>query len=108
MRYSIDWESPEIEKKIKYNTDFLTKGCNCKKGCKTLNCGCKKKSRNCEPGCLCQGCTNVPHNTIPDDNSESSSSDESDSGTSSSEDCEELEEEIIMDDDLHFDSHDII
>jgi len=107
-QYLINWESPEVEKKIKSNIDFLLKGCNCKKQCKTFNCGCRKKSRYCGPGCLCQGCTNVKHNSVPDDNSDSSSSDEGDSATSSSENDEELEEEIITDDNFHLCSYDII
>ena len=57
----INWELPEIEKKIRFNIDFLLEGCNCKKQCKTLSCRCKRKLRKCGQGCLCQGCTNVRH-----------------------------------------------
>ena len=60
---------------------------------------------HCGPGCLCQSCTNVEHNNIPDENSGSSSSDESDSGTSSNEDSEDLEEEVITDDNFYFSSY---
>ena len=28
--YTIDWEAPEIQEKIKHTIDFLTKGCSCK------------------------------------------------------------------------------
>jgi len=74
-----------------------------------LNCGCRKKSKHCGPGCLCQGCTNVEHNNIPDEKSgSSSSSDESDSGTPSNEDSEDLEEEVITDDNFYFSSYDIM
>jgi len=107
-QYLIYWESPEVEKKIKSNIDFLLKGCSCKKQCKTFNCGCRKKSRYYGPRCLCQGCTNVKHNSVPDDNSDSSSSVEGDSAASSSENDEELEEEIITDDNFHPCSYDII
>ena len=47
--------APEIIGKVKTTIEFLTKGCTCKKGCRTNNCGCKKKSRHCGPGCECQG-----------------------------------------------------
>ena len=58
--FNIDWEAPEIIEKVKDTIEFLTKGCTCKKGCRTNNCGCKKKYRHCGPGCECQGCTNLP------------------------------------------------
>ena len=32
--YAIDWEATEVQAKVKGKIDFLTKGCNCKKGCK--------------------------------------------------------------------------
>lgn len=40
--YTIDWEAPEIQEKTKHTTDFLTKGCSCKTGCKSNRCGCRK------------------------------------------------------------------
>ena len=42
-KFSVDWEAPEVQKKIAATIEFLTKGCNCKKGCKSKNCGCRKK-----------------------------------------------------------------
>ena len=41
--YHIDWEAPEVSEKIQSNIDFLLKGCSCKKGCVTRNCGCRRK-----------------------------------------------------------------
>ena len=58
--YAIDWEAAEVMEKIKGTIHFLTKGCSCKKGCKTNNCGCKRRSSHCGPGCACQECTNLP------------------------------------------------
>ena len=43
QKFSVDWEAPEVQKKIAATIEFLTKGCNCKKGCKSKNCGCRKK-----------------------------------------------------------------
>ena len=64
-----DWEAPEIQDNIKHTIDFLTKGCGCKKGCKSNSCGCRKKSRHCGPGCECQGCVNLPVSEDPYDDS---------------------------------------
>ena len=109
--YTIDWEAHEVQQRIKRNIDFLTKGCSCKKGCKTLTCGCKKRSLTCGPGCLCQGCVNVnvqQMGHLPEDDDDNSSSSSSDSenetdetGSSMSENDEQLEE-IITDDDFYF------
>jgi len=69
-RYTVEWEASEVQQRIKRNIEFLTKGCSCKKGCKTFSCSCKKRSTNCGPGCLCQGCANVSVQQIghsPDD-----------------------------------------
>ena len=40
--YVIDWEAPEIQEKVQKSIEFLIKGCSCKKGCKTANCGQEK------------------------------------------------------------------
>ena len=105
--YVIDWESPDVQQNIRHNIEFLTKGCSCKKGCTTLRCGCRKKSRNCGPGCLCQGCTNINAENIPNDDS---SSEETDDETTSESECddEQLEEEIITEDDFYFSTYDIV
>ena len=55
---AIDWESPKVQQNIRFNTEFLTKGCSCKKSCQTPKCGCRKSAQNYEPECLCQICTN--------------------------------------------------
>ena len=115
-KYIIDWESPEVQQKIKHNIDFLTKGCSCKKGCKTFNCGCRKRSRNCGPGCLCQGCTNfnteqvvnVCHDYNSSSNSSSDETDDEGANGSEHEDGEELEEEIVTEDDFYFSTYDIV
>ena len=115
-KYIIDWESSEVQQNIRQRIDFLTKGCNCKKGCKTLKCGCRKRSHNCGPGCLCQGCTNVSIQqleSLPGNSSSSSSSsssdntDEEETPESHHED-EQLEEEVITEDDFYFTTYDIL
>ena len=93
---------------IKDNIEFLTKGCSCTKGCRTLRCGCRKKQRSCGPGCLCQGCTNLnTSESLPDDSS--SESDDSESSWTEDEglESETVEEEIITDD-LFDNTYDIL
>ena len=40
-RYTIDWESREVQDRVKGTIEFLTKGCTCKRGCQTRQCSCK-------------------------------------------------------------------
>jgi len=40
--YIVDWEAHDVQQMIKDNIEFLTKGCSCTKGCRTLRCGCRK------------------------------------------------------------------
>jgi len=54
--YTFDWETPEIQQKIKRNIEIFFAR---KKGCKTNNFGCKTKSSSCGPGSLCHGHVNV-------------------------------------------------
>ena len=64
--YTYDWECPEVISRVTDTIHFLTKGCSCKKGCQTNQCGCRKKGNTCGPGCQCQGCSNVgPAETQP-------------------------------------------
>ena len=106
-KYSIDWEAAEVQQMIKNNIEFLTKGCSCSKGCKTLECGCKKRQRNCGPGCLCQGCTNISIPEAPNNsNSESDEDSESSYPEFEGEDSDLVEEEVITDD-LFFNTYDI-
>ena len=48
-----------MQSRVTETINFLTKGCSCKKGCQTNQCGCRKKGNCCGPGCQCQGCANV-------------------------------------------------
>ncbi len=64
--YIFDWDSQELQQKVQETICFLTKGCSCKKGCKTKQCGCRKKGRHCGPGCDCHGCTNLTTSTDTD------------------------------------------
>ena len=101
--YSIDWEAAEGVSKIRGTITFLTKGCSCKKGRATNNCGCRKKSNHCGPGCECQGCTNLPqvrqdnNHDVSDDEDNSSDNKDDLTDYNSSEESEELETEVIID-----------
>lgn len=99
--YSIDCEAP-VQEKVQESIEFLIKGCNCKKGCKTANCGCRKKARYCGPACLCQECANLQTNTNSDDNDLCSSTEykETTDGSSLSDEEQYIEEEIITEDPL--------
>ena len=87
--------------KINGTIHFLTKGCSCKKGCRTNNCSCKRRSSHCGPGCACQGCTNLPLAQLQQEDDpglESSSSSENDtSDIDNGSSDEELEMEIVTD-----------
>ena len=111
-KYAIDWESTKVQQTVRQHIEFLTKGCNCKKGCRTLKCGCRKRSRNCGPGCLCQGCSNINRaqqsDSLPHNSSSSSSSGSSDEETTKSDEEQPLEEEVITDDDFYFTTYDIL
>ena len=112
-KYAIEWEAAEVMEKIKGTIQFLTKGCSCKKGCRTNNCGCRRRSSHCGPGCACQGCTNLPVAQLhqQDDpgleSSSSSSSDNDVSDTNNGSSGEELEMEVVTDEFL-FDSTTIL
>ena len=93
-RYTIDWEAPEIQEKIKHTTDFLTKGCSCKTGCKSNRCGCRKKSSYCGPGCECQGCVNLPVEQDVDASADESA-DEGNSSGSASDNSDDSSDEAV-------------
>ena len=99
--YSIDCEAP-VQEKVQESIEFLIKGYNCKKGCKTANCGCRKKARYCGPACLCQECANLQTNTNSDNNDLRSSTEykETTDGSSLSDEEQYIEEEIITEDPL--------
>ena len=105
--YQIDWEAPDVAAEIQSNIDFLLKGCSCKKGCRSRNCGCRKKGNYCGPGCECQGCSNLPvevqqeENDDSDDDEDSDIENDSNDYGSASDSCEELETEIITDELLY-------
>ena len=105
--YSIDWEGPDVQNKIR---DFLIKGCACKKGCKSNRCKCYKKDDYCGPGCECQGCVNIPIHqpqTASSDSNTDTIDDEDGSSVASSE--ESLETELVtMDEMLTFDLLDVV
>ena len=108
--YAIDWEDIEVTDKVKNTIQFLTKGCSCKTGCASNNCGCKKKSNYCGPGCECQGCTNLLTHTEEQSISASSNDDDNTTSENSQSDIgnceEETEIEIVTDE--FFDIYNIL
>ena len=48
---------------IRKRVATLLKGCGCKTGCQTRQCGCKAKGQACGEGCNCMNCTNTDMNT---------------------------------------------
>ena len=115
--YKIDWDCSDFQINVQETINFLTKGCTCKKGCKTKQCLCKKNGRNCGPGCHCQGCTNVRfvivtsrNNVAPTVCQEELSADEGSETESDSDTCstcsttnERYDTEIITDSDYLLD-----
>ena len=71
----------------------MSRGCSCRKGCKTKQCGCRKKSRTSGPGCECTGCINTHQlQTHPSTQPLVESSEESPSDSAERETCSEAEE----------------
>lgn len=77
--YSIDWECPVVMSKVQTTIDFLTKGCGCKKGCSSKQCGCRKRGTSCGPSCHCLNCSNISESNSPrqQDDEDGASSDSS-------------------------------
>ena len=59
---------PQPQKGVQGTLNFLIKGCSCKKGCVIKHAvWVSKKGNNRGSGCGCQGCTNLPGNTLIED-----------------------------------------
>lgn len=63
----IDWDSKKHVEAVRHRVALLTKGCNCKTGCRTAHCGCVKRSGKCGAGCNCQNCCNLPTPAISEE-----------------------------------------
>ena len=48
-------------KEVRERVEGLLKGCSCKTGCETRQCGCKKKNKKCGEGCNCLNCKNAEY-----------------------------------------------
>lgn len=58
--YTFDWDSPELQERVKNTVEFLTKGCSCSKThCRNCQCSCRKQGRHCGPACKCRQCENI-------------------------------------------------
>lgn len=44
----------------------LLRGCGCKTGCQTRQCGCRSKEKACGEGCTCMNCTNTELQAMAD------------------------------------------
>lgn len=57
--YMFDWDSQELQERVKGTVEFLTKGCSCKKSkCLTSQCTCRRQHKTWGPGCTCRDCNN--------------------------------------------------
>ena len=65
-KFSIQWETLDNIDRVQKCVQYLTKGCNCTKGCATARCECKKNSLHCGPSCHCLDCLNKPQSTLKD------------------------------------------
>ena len=98
-KYKIQWEDEDREREIKQNLLFLTKGCNCRKVCKTGSCGCIKRKNICGPACKCKNCTNSSiqdcndGESRPSNNEDKISNEEKEEDSNVEEDSSEEEEE---------------
>ena len=54
-----DWDSESNMESIRDRVADLLKGCGCKTGCQTRQCGCQRKGKKCTEGCNCTNCTNT-------------------------------------------------
>lgn len=43
---TVDWDCEDNMKAVRERVEGLLKGCSCKTGCETRQCGCRKKERN--------------------------------------------------------------
>ena len=57
---TIEWDTDDNMDAIRKRVATLLKGCGCKTGCQTPQCGCKAKGQACGEGC---NCTNTDMNT---------------------------------------------
>ena len=52
---------------VKERVAGLLKGCGCRTGCQTRQCGCRAKERACGEGCTCMSCTNTENNGLEEE-----------------------------------------
>ena len=49
---NIDWDSENNMVAVRERVAGLLKGCSCKTGCETWQCGCKRNDKKCGEGCI--------------------------------------------------------
>ena len=59
----VDWDSENNMAAVRERVVGLLKGCGCKIGCETRQCGCKKNDKKCGEGRNCTNCKNTQHTT---------------------------------------------
>ena len=79
---------------VKERVAGLLKGCGCRTGCQTRQCGCRAKEKACAEGCTCTSCTNTD-NTELDGLEEGSMPEEINDETSLPNDMDELMEWVF-------------
>ena len=60
---NVDWDSENNMVAVRERVAGLLKGCSCKTGCETRQCGCKRNDKKCGEGCNCTNCKNKQHTT---------------------------------------------
>ena len=60
---NVDWDSENNMVAVRERVAGLLKGCSCKTGCETWQCGCKRNDKKCGEGCNCTNCKNKQHTT---------------------------------------------
>ena len=61
---SVEWDRESNMDAVKERVAGLLKGCGCRTGCQTRQCGCRSKEKACGEGCTCRNCTNTELQTI--------------------------------------------
>ena len=91
---SVEWDSEGNMEAVKERVAGLLKGCGCRTGCQTRQCGCRAKEKACAEGCTCTSCTNTD-NTELDGLEEGSMPEEINDETSLPNDMDELMEWVF-------------
>ena len=91
--FEIDWDSQELQDRVKGTVEFLMKGCSCKKTkCESNRCMCRRQQRSCGPACKCVDCKNKEEYGGEEEEKDSEEKEDSEEGGDSEEDTTSAEE----------------